>query len=160
FRFGLHSGEPADGSDRHQGAGLRRLLEDVWHALRLYRRTPGASLGVVAVLAIGMAFVAAFLSLYADLALRPDRGFEPGGRIVSISTYDGRNTGQLTIDLVQRLSSDASTLEHTAGSTQRVFFVGPDKKYTLGNLVTRDFFLGIRPRTAFGRGLFASGHDR
>lgn len=59
---------------------------------------------------------------------------------------------------MQRLS-EASTLQHAAGASQLVFFVGADKKSTLGDLVTRDFFPGIRPRLALGRGFSESEHD-
>jgi membrane associated rhomboid family serine protease len=59
------------------------LLDDCRHALRLYVRTPGASLIAVAVLAIGLAFVGAFLSLYVDLVLRPHPGFEQSRQIAT-----------------------------------------------------------------------------
>ena len=42
---------------------MKGLRADCRHALRLYLRTPGASLIAVGVLAVGMAFVGAFLSL-------------------------------------------------------------------------------------------------
>jgi len=135
------------------------LREDIRHALRLYRRTPGASLGVVAVLAIGMAFVAAFLSMYADLILRPERGFEAGKRIVTVNWYDGRNSGQLPLALVERMSKEATAFEHVAGAVRTTFRVGPEKASAGGELVTRDFFPGIRPRLALGNGFSAADHD-
>ena len=58
---------------------MKGLAADLRHAVRLYGRTPGSSAIAVVVLAVGMAFVAAFLSLYIDLVLRPHPGFEQSG---------------------------------------------------------------------------------
>ena len=55
---------------------MNGLLADAKHAFRIYRRTPLASLIAVGVLAIGMAFLSAFVSLYVDLNLRPYPGLE------------------------------------------------------------------------------------
>jgi hypothetical protein len=111
---------------------VKGLFEDLKHALRLYRRTPGASLVVVAVLAIGMAFVAAFLSLYSDLVLRPEPGFEPGGRIVSIGWNDGRRTGGLPLEAIERIENESTTLEHLAGATRLVFLIGANSSRACG----------------------------
>lgn len=59
---------------------MRGFIADFQHGARLYVRTPGASLIAVAVLAVGMAAVAAFVSLYVDLILKPHPGFEDSGR--------------------------------------------------------------------------------
>jgi predicted permease len=138
---------------------VKALAGDVKHALRLYRRTPGASFVVIAVLAISMALVAAFLSLYSDLVLRPEQGFEPGGRIISIGWSDGRNAGGLPHEFIDRIATDMNTLEHVAGAIQQVFAMGPDAKYGLGELVTHDFFPGVRPKLALGRGFTEAEHD-
>ena len=61
---------------------MRGFLGDLRHALKLYRRTPFASLIAVGVLAVGFAFVSAFLSLYVDLVLRPHPGIDQAGRLV------------------------------------------------------------------------------
>ena len=138
---------------------MRGVLEDVQHALRLYRRTPGASLMVIMVLAVGMAFVTAFLSLYSDLILRPEPGFEPGPRIVSVGWNDGRNAGGLPIDLMNRVADDMTTLDALAGTAPQQFRVGEEKEPLIGEMVTRQFFPGLRPKLALGRGFSAEEHN-
>lgn len=139
---------------------MKGLIDDLKHALRLYRRTPGSSLMVVAVLAIGMAFVAAFLSLYSDLILRPEPGFErKGGRIVSVGVSDGRNAGGLPFELLERMADEVTTLEALAGASPQQFLLGPARDSVLGELVTREFFSGLRPQLALGRGFVETEHD-
>lgn len=139
---------------------MRGLVEDLKHALRVYRRTPGASLMVVVVLAIGMAFVAAFLSLYSDLILRPEPGFErKGGRIVSVGTSDGRNASGLPLELLERMAEEVSTLDALAGVMPQQFLLGPEREPSRGELVTRLFFSGLRPEMALGRGFTEAEHE-
>lgn len=137
---------------------MKGLVEDVKHALRLYRRTPGASLMVVAVLAIGMAFVTAFLSLYSDLILRPEPGFQRGGRIVSVGWSDGRNAGGIPLELYDRINETSHTLAVVAGTSPTPFRVGVQKEQTMGEIVTRQFFPGLRPKLALGVGFKESDH--
>lgn len=139
---------------------MRGLLDDLKHALRLYRRTPAASLIVVAVLAVGMAFVAAFLSLYSDLILRPEPGFErSGGRIVSVGTSDGRSAGGLPVELLERMADEVSNLDALAGVSPQQFIMDDDTTPVIGELVTRQFFNGVRPVMALGEGFTVSQHD-
>lgn len=139
---------------------MSAIYEDVKHALRLYRRTPGASLMVVVVLAVGMAFVAAFLSLYSDLILKPEPGFESGGRIVSVGVSDGkRSAGGLPFDLIERISQETTAVEHVAGSMPQGFRIGTDQENAIGEMVTREFFPGLRPKMALGSGFTEEQHD-
>jgi predicted permease len=138
---------------------MKGVLEDVKHAIRIYRRTPGSSLIAVGVLAIGMAFVAAFVSLYVDLILRPHPGFEESNRLVTIGWSDGRNTGGLPLDLIDRIAQDSVTLEAAAGAANQAFSAGSDATVRVGELVTRKFFSGIRPRLARGRGFLPEEHE-
>jgi len=135
---------------------MKGLLEDVRHALRIYRRTPGASLLLVAVLAIGMAFVAAFLSLYSDLFLRPPPGFEKGGPIVSFSIAE---FGGMPVDLINRIAEESTTLESAAGTTLQFFKTDEGKENAFAELVTAGFFSGVRPKLALGRGFSREEHD-
>lgn len=66
------------------------MLADIRHAFRVYRGTVSSTLTAVIVLAVALAFVGAFLSLYADLVLRPHAGFEQSGRIATVGQTDGR----------------------------------------------------------------------
>src|SRR5690606_16380278 len=65
------------------GELVRGLSEDLRHAVRIYRKSPGSTALAVVALAIAMAFVGAFVSLYVDLVLRPNPGFAESGRLVT-----------------------------------------------------------------------------
>lgn len=138
---------------------MRGVLADLQHAWRIYRRMPVASSTAVIVLAVAMAFVAAFLSLYVDLILRPHPGFEQSRRIVTYGWNTGQNAGGLPYDLVARIAEEASTLEAAAGTAYGPFLIGPEQEQVYGEMVTREFFGGVRPRIALGRGLTTADHD-
>ena len=67
------------------------------------------------VLAIGMAFVSAFLSLYVDLVLRPHPGFEDSGSIVTIGQLDGVRFTGIPLGLSERMAAEVAALESAAG---------------------------------------------
>jgi len=137
---------------------MRGLLADIRHALRLYRRTPVASLLAVVVLAVGMAFVSAFLSLYVDLALRPHAGLEDSGRLVTIGQSDGSNFTGLPVALLDRLAEETSSLEAVAGimyTYEQLEEEGATRQF---GLVSRDFFPGLRPQLHSGRGFDSDDH--
>jgi hypothetical protein len=77
--------------------------------LKLYARTPSASAAVVVVLAVAVACVGAFVSLYVDQVLRPHAGFEQSGRIVTILRNNGSETGGLPLDLVECIAAESTT---------------------------------------------------
>jgi len=137
---------------------VRGFFDDCRHALRLYRQTPGASTLAVLVLAVGIAFVGAFLSLYVDLVLRPHPGFEQSGRLVTI----GQNTRSSFLgfnhDLVGRLSDEMASID--AAGFYRGFeaFIGTEREPVQPVMVSEEFFPGLRPRIAFGRGLEVADH--
>lgn len=134
---------------------MKGFFSDCRHALRLYLRTPGTSLIVVAMLAVGMACVTACISLYVDLTVRPYPGFENSRQIV---TYGWSPFATLNADLIQRIAAESVTLDAAAGTTSREFQAGPDGDVAVGEIVTAGYFDGLRPRLAFGRGLNAADH--
>lgn len=136
---------------------MRGLVQDFRHALRLYRRTPGESLVAVVVLAIGVAFVAAFVSLYVDLVLKRHPGFEGAARLVTYGRNDGGS--RLPLDFIDRLAEESSTLEAAAGLASRNFHAGEDDAAVVGEVVTRGFFGGLKPRLALGRGFGPAEHQ-
>lgn len=137
---------------------MRGFFDDCRHALRLYRRTPGASTIAVVVLAVGIAFVGAFLSLYVDLVLRPHPGFEQSGRLVTI----GRDTGDFitgfTHEINARLSDEMASVDAAAYWLGAETLVGADRERVMAALASAEFFPGLRPRIALGRGLQAADH--
>ncbi len=134
---------------------MKGFFSDCRHALRLYSRTPGTSLIVVAMLAVGMACVTACMSLYVDLTVRPYPGFENSRQIV---TYGWSPFATLNADLIQRIAAESVTLDAAAGTTSREFQAGPDGDVAVGEIVTAGYFDGLSPRLAFGRGLNAADH--
>src|SRR5690606_8564711 len=105
---------------------MNAFLDDCRHALRLYVRTPGSSLIAVAVLAISMAFVSAFLSLYVNLALKPHPGFRRGDRITSVGESDIERLTGVPGTLVDRLADETSTIEAAANVRAERLIVGTD----------------------------------
>jgi len=137
---------------------IRSLLADLRHALRLYRATPAASLIAVVVLAIGMAFVAAFVSLYVDLILRPHPGFERGPGIVNYGFNTGQGAGGLPYPLIELIQKDIVSLEVAAGIGGSTFLIGDEQEQAYAEIVTTQFFDGMKPRMALGRGLDLADH--
>src|SRR5690606_24186750 len=116
----------------------------------------------VAVIAIGIAFVTAFVSLYVDLVLRPHPGFEDSNRLVTISLTDGRITRGLAVDDVHRVATESATLESPGGTISGMTLSsssGSDSTAHFAELVTREVFNGIGPRIAHGRGLAPEDHE-
>jgi hypothetical protein len=139
---------------------VQQLLTDCRHALRLYVRTPGASVLAVFVLAIGMAFVVAFLSLYVDLILRPHPGFEQSRRIATIGQNVGTDLSGITYEAVARIAEEMTSIEAAAMFTSSSVLVGPDREQTTASMVSAEFFSGLRPRLQLGRGFDLEEHAR
>ncbi len=134
------------------------LLADLKHAVRLYARAPVPSLIAVVVLAVGMAFVGAFLSLYVDLVLKPHAGIEDSGEIVTIAQVDGNRFNGIPLALIERGGSEMSSLLVLVGYAPTSLPVGPEGENTTFEMVTSGFFEGIRPRLAMGRGFDRNDH--
>ncbi len=137
------------------------LLSDCRHALRVYGRTPGQSLIAIGVLAAGISFVTAVFSLYVDLTLRPPAGFEQSNRIASVGQQVGLLPVSIPYRIAERMSSDMATVDAAALSLARPILWGSESEQTTSEnaeLVSREFFSGLRPRIALGRGLRAEDH--
>jgi len=137
---------------------MKVLLADFRHALRLYRHTPVSSLMAVVVLAVAMAFVGSFLSLYVDLILKPHPGFEQSGRIVTLGQSEGANLYSLPLELIERLPEDVQSLDAVVGVQTSTYAAGPEGETALIEQATRGFVDGLRPRLALGRGFGPEAH--
>jgi predicted permease len=138
---------------------MKGLLDDCRHALRLYRHTPGSSLIAVVVLAVGMAFVGAFLSLYVDLALRRYPGFEDGSRLVTIAGVSGTDTYSFQVGPLERMAEEISTLEVVVGFGAVILPVSGGGRSVLIETATEGFFDGIQPKLVLGRGFDRVEHS-
>ncbi len=137
---------------------MRGILTDSIHALRLYGRTPGASLTAVVVLAIGVAFVSAFLSLYVDLVLRPDPGFQQSSRIMTVAQTGGPQVLGMPFEIVNALTEELSSAEAAVMVRGGNVLLDADRERLGFEMVSAEFFDGMRPRLALGRGIAPEEH--
>ena len=138
---------------------MKGVIADLKHAFRIYRRTPGASAIAIVVLAVAMAFVGAFLSLYVDLVLRGHPGIEDSGRIVTLGQTDGARLMGVPLGLIERMGGELTSLEAVAGVESTSLAVGPEAEMRPVEIPTRGFFEGIRPKLLMGRGFESTDHD-
>jgi putative ABC transport system permease protein len=123
------------------------VLADLRHALRLYARTPASSAFAVAGLAAALAIETAFVSLWNVLELAPHPGFESRRNLVTITRYDGRLSVGLSLDMLERIDAEASTIESIVGvMTARQTLDHEEKSTELtAELVTRGYFEDFGP---------------
>jgi len=134
------------------------FFKDCRHAVRLYRRTPGGSLIALGVLAVSTAFVGAFLSLYVDQVLRPLPGFEESGHLATVGQSDGEYLRGFPYEIVAQLADEMTTIEAAAMLIGQSTFVGQERQQMVVWTPSEEFFSGLRPRMAFGRGLQVADH--
>jgi hypothetical protein len=149
---------PSDDSPERQL--VDGLIADCQHAIRLYVRSPGASVTAVVVLAVAMAFVSAFLSLYVDQSLRPLAGFENSARIATVGRRGDGSVIGLPFEITQRMADEMVSVEATAASIINTVLLGRDDERIPVELVSAHFFDGLRPRVALGRGFLREDHAR
>ncbi len=137
---------------------MKGLSADCRHAVRLYARTPGASLIAIGVLAVGLAFVGAFLSLYVDLVLRPHPGFEQSSRLATIGQNSGTVFLGVPFEMFERIADDMTSIEAAAMLGSASTLVGSEREEVIIGLLSREFFSGLRPRVALGRGFRVEDH--
>ncbi|HUF71830.1 MAG TPA: ABC transporter permease [Gammaproteobacteria bacterium] len=138
---------------------MKGLLADLKHAARLYRGTPGASAIAIIVVAVAMAFVGAFLSLYVDLALRSHPGLSDSNRLVTIGQSDGKTFEGLPFSLIERMSGDVASLNNAVGVLTITLDEQDVSEPTSVELVTQEFMRGLRPQLHLGRGFEPTEHD-
>jgi putative ABC transport system permease protein len=135
---------------------------DVRHAFRLHRASPVSSGMAILVLALAFAFVCVFLALWSELALKSHRGFESAARLVSIGQYKGDRVLPVNSDFINDVRETVPGMEALAGVMllhQEVSFEGEERSFAATELVTRDYFPGLRPRVLLGRGFDIADHQ-
>jgi putative ABC transport system permease protein len=139
---------------------MKGLKADLLHALRVYTKTPASSLMAVLILAAAMAVVTAFASMWNEIGLRPHPGFEAGGQLVTIRQSDGRRSLTVPVALIERVGEAATTIAAIAGidTMQLALDQAPDGEQLNAELVTRQYFEGLRPRLTLGRPFDARDH--
>jgi hypothetical protein len=140
---------------------VRGALADLRHALRVYARTPIASMSTVLALAVTMAFLSAFLSLWNDLALQPHPGFEDSDRLVTVAMSDGDTMAGTSIALMEDISENVNLVEGVA-TDQRYFadvIIDGERVQVPSETVVRRYFPVLRPRMKIGRGFEPADHE-
>jgi hypothetical protein len=131
------------------------LTADLRHAISVYRSTPIASAIAVVALAVAMAFVSAFLSMWSDLSLKPPAGFARDG-LVTIGQSGGYTVADsntpLTLDIVETINESVRSLQFTAGIATFPQWLHRDNTPIAiqAEAVTRHFS-DLQPRLASGR---------
>lgn len=137
---------------------MSALFADCRHAIRLYLKTPGASLIAILVLGIGVAFVVAFLSLYVDLILRPHPGFNDAERLATVARTGGPELVGVPFTITERMADELASVEAVAASRPTSVLIGTEREQGGIELVSGQFFDGLRPRLALGSGFSAEHH--
>jgi predicted permease len=134
---------------------------DFRHALRLYAKTPVSSALVIVGLAMTIAIETAFLSLWAVLEFHEPAGFEGRADLITVGQNDGRMFFPISEDLVERVNTDATTIEALAGiAAIRQILDRDEGTEELGTeLVTQAYFSDVGPKLLIGRG-FTDGDHR
>jgi hypothetical protein len=136
----------------------RELEQDLRHALRIYGKSPWTTAIAVAMLSTGTAFVFVFLSLYVDLLLRPHPGFEDSARIATIGQTGGTQLAGLPFSIVERMADEMNSVDAVASAGAARVLLGTDREEGGIELVSTQFFEGLRPRLALGRGFSNQEH--
>jgi hypothetical protein len=129
------------------------------HAVRLYARTPRGSLVAILALALGMAFSGALLSMYVDLVLRPDPGFQDSRRIMTIGQQLGQYLLGIPYEVVERMSAEMSSIEAAATISATTTIVESESLPIRTGLVSSEFFPGLHPLLSLGRGFGPEDHN-
>src|SRR5690606_14667575 len=103
-------------------------------------------------LSVGMAFVGAFLSLYVDLVLRPHAGFQQSSRIATVGQSGGPQLLGMPFAIVERMTEEMTSVEASVSVLGANVLIGPDLEKVGIEMVSEEFFDGLRPRLALGRG--------
>lgn len=136
-------------------------MNDLRHALRQLRRSPGFALAALLTLTVGIGAAATIFSLVNGILLRPPPGEHPEELVrVYTSHHEGFQYGSLSYPDYRDLRETEEALRDLALFRPVPAAVGEGRSAERGwgQLVTSNFFslLGIRP--ALGRG-FVSGED-
>ena len=140
----------------HEGVEIMTGLEaDLRHAVAVYRSTPIASGIAVVALAVAMACVSAFLSMWSDLSLKPPEGFQRD-TLVTIGQSGGYavadSSTPLTLKSVEQINDTVGSLESATGiaTFSQLLHQDGETQTVQAEAVTRHFG-DLMPRLELGR---------
>src|SRR5690606_20203553 len=102
--------------------------------------------------------VTLFLSLYVGLVLQSHPGFERSRALVTFGPGDAANIGTLPKELIDQIANDVSSLEAAAGIVTTQLQIDGEGSLRMVELVTPEFFPGLGPKLALGRGFAAADY--
>lgn len=144
------------------GAWRERLLDlsqDARYSLRVLRRSPGYSVVVIAVLALGIAANLSVFGLFNAMALKPLPAVDNSA---SLSVLVARTSAGRIVPLshpdFRELSRAQQTLTSVAGTTMEAFSLGlgTHSERVFGEMVTGNYFSVLGVRASLGRALMPS----
>ena len=139
---------------------MRGVFADCRYALRLLAQTPLTSALAIGALAIAIGFVSSLLSLYVDLRFRPHSGYEDSDELVTLGQGDGETFAGLPFGFMQRMADEMTSVNAIAGSISGNVLATEGGDEIGVELVSSDFFDGLRPRLHAGRGFEPEDHRR
>jgi macrolide transport system ATP-binding/permease protein len=144
------------------GAWRERLLDlalDVRYAIRVLRRSPGYSLVVIAVLALGIGANVSVFSLFNGLALKPLPAVDGSGSLgVLVARTSGGRILPLSHPDFRDLSREQHTFDGVAGAAMDAYSLGTGthSERVFGEMVTGNYFSVLGVTARLGRTLIPS----
>jgi predicted permease len=148
---------------RAWGGGWReRLLDvaqDVRYAVRVLGRSPGYSIVVIAVLALGIGANVSVFSLFNGLALKPLPAVDRSGSLgVIVARTSAGRILPLSLPDFRDLSREQQTFKGIAGAAMDAYSLGlgPHSERVFGEMVTGNYFSVLGVNASIGRTLVPS----
>lgn len=115
----------------------------------------------IVVMAVAMAAVATFLSLYNDLVYSSQSEFDTrGGEIITVAISNGDEFDEISLRILDAINTEVDSLDMVAGSMyqdQTVAIAGEQSQLKI-EFVTDLYFPGLSPRLHLGRPFSAQDH--
>ncbi len=135
---------------------LANVLQDVRYSLRVLSRSPGYSLVVVAVLALGIGANVSLFSLFNALALKPIPGVERSASLgVFVARTDAGRILPLSHPDFRDLVNEQRAFAGIAGTSMEAYSLGlgTHGERVFGEMVTGNYFSVLGVRASHGRTL-------
>ncbi|MBV9404210.1 MAG: ABC transporter permease, partial [Acidobacteriaceae bacterium] len=133
---------------------VRSFIEEVRHALRLFRKQPGFTAIAVASLALGIAVNATVFSWVERILLRPLPGVQASNEMVSLKTVapNGDLLDSSYLDF-RDFRDQAKTFAGVIAFKQRPLYMGkaPDIQRVWSEMVSGNFFDVLHVKPLLGR---------
>ncbi len=131
------------------------LLQDLRHAVRTLRKSPGVSVVVIATVALGICAVATVFSIVDALLLKPLPGVARQSELVNVhaTAPDGSSFHSVSLETWRDLRAQNPALRDLAAFSSRIVSLstGGEPLPAVAQIVTANFFPLLGARPALGR---------